>query len=235
VSNEYKLSRRKPSSVVIVIAARNEADNIAEMVAGALQHGDVVVVDDASSDGTGDVAWEAGVDIIRHRERGHIKASYVDGLSWAARHYSCVVQMDAGGSHDPAEIPLLLDALADADMVIGSRFVAGGKVLGQPLWRRILSKAGSALVGRATGMKIADLTGGFKAYKAPLIRQLDEDRILDGLTAKANAFQFELTHAIWERGFTIREVGITYRASRSSLNWGAIREALAIAWKLRWA
>jgi len=219
--------------VAIVIAARNEADNIGNVVRAARTWGSVIVVDNASTDGTADEAWAAGADVISHEQDTHIKQSYVDGFKRAARRFPFVVQMDAGKSHHPEEIRRLLMPLrAGIDMTIGSRFVAGSHLNNQGLRRRLLSVAGSALVRRRTGMPIRDLTSGFKAYRCELLQALDDDGVLDGLKARAHAFQFELTHAIWKRGATIWEVPITYTATGSSVDLRVIAEALRTLWLL---
>jgi dolichol-phosphate mannosyltransferase len=136
--------------------------------------------------------------------------------------------MDAGLSHDPGEIPRLVAALHDADLAIGSRSVAGGRLVNQPWRRRLLSWGGSVLVRRATGMKIRDLTSGFKAYRRSVLETLDRQGVLDGLKARTFAFQFELSSHVFRRRYRIVEVPITYRATGSSLNGAVIREALRV-------
>ena len=218
------------NEVSIVIAAYNEADTIAEIVARCRQYGEVIVVDDASSDQTASLALQAGATMLRHSSNTHIKQSFVDGFRQALTMNSrYIIQMDAGLSHNPDEIPKLLAPLREnADMTIGSRFIKGGALINQPIHRRLLSQFGSALVRFATSMTIVDLTSGFKGYKGSVLSRLDSEGVLDRLRSRAFAFQFELTSEIYSRGFTIEEVPITYQATKSSLDKAIVLEAICI-------
>jgi dolichol-phosphate mannosyltransferase len=223
------------TQTAVVIAAYNEADNIAEVVSQARRHGEVIVVDDASTDETATLARQAGAALVRHETNTHIKQAFVDGFRCALQtDAKYIVQMDAGLSHSTDEIPNLVGALSDADMAIGSRCVNGGRLINQPLRRRLLSWGGSLLVRRATGMKIRDLTSGFKAYRRSLLHGLDAEGVLDRLKARKFAFQFELSGHIHRRGYRIAEVPITYRATGSSLNHTVVVEALRIWLGLLW-
>ena len=218
------------AEVTIVIAAYNEAENISEVVRRCLQYGKVVVVDDASWDETAALAQRSGASLVRHASNTHIKQAFVDGFRQAlATHSKYIIQMDAGLSHDPDQIPRLLGPLTkSADMTIGSRFVEGGILIDQANHRRLLSQVGSSLVRFATGMDIRDLTSGFKGFRGSLLARLDTEGVLDRLRSRTFAFQFELTSEIHRRGFTIEEVPITYRATGSSLNKEVVLEALYI-------
>lgn len=223
------------SNIAIVIAAYNEADNIADVVRKTAQYGEVIVVDDASTDDTAALARLAGATVVRHEVNTHIKQAFIDGFRHALRlGPTYIVQMDAGLSHDPDEIPTLVDALREADMVIGSRCVDGGRLIKQPLRRRALSWGGSLLVRMATGMKIRDLTSGYKAYRRSVLQVLDARGFLDRLKARTFAFQFELSSCIHRLGYRIKEVPITYRATGSSLNLSVVWEALGIWMRLLW-
>jgi len=209
-----------------VIAARNEADNIGETVRKASRYGDVIVVDDASEDTTASLAQLEGAVIVHHDIRTHVKQAFVDGFRFALkRNYQHIIQMDAGLSHDPDEIPRLLRGLDPAAMVIGSRFIPGAHS-GQNLWRRLLSRGGTLLVRAVTGMPFSDVTSGFRAFDAGLLRDLDEQNVLDGLQATAHAFQFELLWQVYQLGYDIREVSISYQPSKSSLRINIVVEAL---------
>lgn len=223
------------NGIAVVIAAYNEADNIADVVRKAAEHAEVIVVDDASTDDTGALARQAGATIVRHEVKTHIKQAFIDGFRHALRSGpKYIVQMDAGLSHDPDEIPTLVNALREADVVIGSRCVDGGRLIKQPLRRRALSWGGSLLVRMATGMKIKDLTSGFKAYRRSVLQVLDARGFLDRLEARTFAFQFELSSRIHRLGYRIKEVPITYRATGSSLNLSVVWEALCIWMRLLW-
>lgn len=213
---------------IVVIAARNEADNIAGVIGKCLRHGRIVVVDNASDDGTAGIAEAAGAIVLRHERDTHIKQSYVDGFRLALlMGADRVVQANAGSSFDHDQIPSLLGGLDSADMVIGSRFVAGSQCT-QPRQRRFLSRRGSALVRLATGMPYADLTSGFRAYRAALLQALDDKAILWNLKAHAHAFQFELIYEVHRRGYRIAEVPITYHyaSRRTSADLSTVLEAL---------
>lgn len=220
--------------MTIVVAAYNEAGNIGEVVARCRRYGRVLMVDDASVDGTGEIACQAGASVLRHATNTHIKQAFVDGfrqaLTWDAEY---IVQMDAGLSHDPDEVPRLLEPLRrGVDVTIGSRFVEGGRLINQSVHRRLLSQWGSALVRATTTIPVVDLTSGFKGYRSSVLRRLDSEGVLDGLHSHAHAFQFELTNEVYRRGFTIEEVPITYRAGGSSLNGAVILEAVYICLRL---
>lgn len=221
--------RRTLINTAIVIAARNEAGNISEVVQRASQYGNVIVVDDASVDMTARLAVLAGATVMRHCIRTHIRRAFVDGFQFALkRDYKRIVQIDAGLSHDPDEIPKLLQGLDEAAMVIGSRYLPGARS-DQKYWRRLLSRGGTFL----TGLPFTDVTSGFRAYDASLLNNLNEQGVLDNLRAKAHAFQFELLWQITNRGYPIKEVPITYRAGRSSLRIGTVIEALRVLARLR--
>jgi len=221
------------TDVAIVIAALNEADNIAALVRDAQRFGQVIVVDDGSTNGTGGEASMAGAAVVTHLHSTHIKAAYRDGFKSALRRgFKYIVQMDAGFSHDPRDIPALLAPLMiETDMVIGSRFMADGIAYGQTPRQRFLSYCGSVLARLVTGMDIVDFTGGFKAYRAEV---LGTPGLLDGLRARAHAFQFEMTYRIHQAGFKIVEVPITYTAGRTSVKLGIIFEALMMICWLAW-
>lgn len=230
-----KRGRVSPPAVdaAIVIAAYNEAENIEEVVTRSRQHGKVIVVNDASTDDTARLAARAGATVVNHRTNTHIKQAFLDGFRTAidlgARR---IVQMDAGLSHDPDEIPRIIDELEHADMVIGSRFVPGGRLVNQPSQRRRLSRIGSFLVRSATGMHIADLTSGFKGFRRHVLEALFAGDAVSHIRARAFAFQFEMTHEVHRMGFRIVEVPITYTATGSSLNRKVVYEALGACARL---
>jgi len=211
----------------IVIAAYNEADNIAHVVSRAREYGDVIVVDDASRDDTAAIAQTAGAQVVRHAVNTHIRQAFVDGFRHAlANGYERIVQMDAGLSHDPGQIPRLVEPLDRVDMTIGSRFVPRGRLLNQPMHRKWLSRVGSFLLCWATSMRILDLTSGFKGYRAGTLRAVDAAGGVDALRSRAFAFQFEMTYIIFAMDLSILEVPISYAATGSSLNWAVFCEAV---------
>jgi len=222
----------------IVIAARNEEDNIIAVVQDASQHGDVFVVDDASEDRTAALAAEAGAFVLRHSHRTHIRQAYIDGWRWVLYQqdhtYRYIVQMDAGHSHDTNAIPKLLAPIQNhhANMVVGSRFVTGGKFINQPRWRILLSHCGSYLVRLLTGIPVKDVTSGFRAYNASTLLCLDNTGITDTIKAKAHAFQFEWLVTVWRLGYKIKEVPIIYVGSQSSVKLSTVIEALKTVYRI---
>lgn len=219
---------------MIVIAARNEASNIGVVIRKSLEYGDVIVVDDASEDFTAVASILAGAMLVKHETRTHIKQACVDGFRFAlGRDYRYLIQMDAGLSHDPDEIPKLLRALEPARMVLGSRFLPGA-VSKQTLWRRFLSRGGTLLVHLATGMTFTDVGSGFRAFEIKLLRELERESVLSDLRATAHAFQFELLWQVYKHGYRITEVPITYTAGESSVNTKVILEALWTVIRLLW-
>jgi len=220
-------------NTMIVISAYNEEDNIAPVVQGVKPFGSVIVVDDGSRDRTAARAEAAGATVVRHARNTHIKQAYVDGFRQALRmNAKWIIQMDAGLSHRPEDIPAILSGLHEADLVIGSRFIAPGRLVNQTLRRRLLSCAGSFLIRSATGLNVRDQTSGFRGYRAELLRLLDRQGVLDRLKARAFAFIFELAAEIYKRGYKIKEVPIVYTATGSSLNARVILEALQVVGRL---
>jgi len=221
------------TNVAIVIAARNEGDNIADVVKLAGQYGDVIVVDNASIDYTVCEAKVGGAKVIRHWVDTHIRQSYVDGFRYAILSYDYIIQMDAGMSHSPYDIPRLLDVLeGGTGMVIGSRYVPGGRVFNQTFRKKIISRGATALARLVTGMEINDVTSGFRGFRVEVLTNLYNRGLLDRLWAKAHGFQIELLWYVWMQGYSIVELPITYIATRSSADIRAVVEALCIVFLL---
>src|SRR5512144_2203720 len=171
-------------SVVIVVPTYNEADNINEIVArvrAALPAADVLVVDDGSPDGTGEIAdrlaaSDQHVQVVHRTVKEGLGAAYLHGFRVALeRGYDVIGEMDADGSHQPEELPRLLSALDDADLVLGSRWVPGGSVVNWPRSRELLSRGGNTYVRIALGVGLRDATGGFRAFRRATLEKLDLD------------------------------------------------------------
>lgn len=223
-----------PLVIVPTYCERENVEALAEAVLHACPRADLLFVDDSSPDGTGRVldalaARRPQVHVLRRRGRAGHGRAYVTGFRWALeRDYPLVVGMDADLSHDPREVPRLLEAAEAADLVIGSRYVAGARLEDWGLGRELLSRAAGLYAGVVTGLPCSDPTGGFKCYRREVLRWLD----LDGITSNGFAFQVEVTHRIWRAGFRIVEVPITFRnrrAGRSKISWTI---ALEGAWKI---
>jgi dolichol-phosphate mannosyltransferase len=218
--------------VLVVIPTYQEVANIATAINGvhrALPSAAVLVVDDSSPDGTADVATRCGADVLVRRRREGLGSAYRHG--WARgldEGYDVIVSMDADGSHDPAALPRLIAGIeAGADLVMGSRYVPGGAVPGWPAYRLWLSKGGSFYARIVLGLPVHDATGGYRAYRADLLRRID----LKTLRASGYGFQIELVYRSTALGAQIVEVPITFvdrRFGTSKMHLGIVWEALGL-------
>jgi dolichol-phosphate mannosyltransferase len=225
---------------IVVVPTYNELENVAPLVSALLAFPDLslLIVDDGSPDGTGAeadrlAAGHGGRLAVLHRTgaRG-LGRSYVDGMQAAlemgATH---VCQMDADFSHDPADVPRLLAAASDADLVLGSRYVAGGRLRDWPAHRVMLSAFANAYVRLITRLPVRDCTSGFRCWRADLLRRLPLDRIVsDGY-----AFQVEMAWEAHRRGARIAEVPITFverRRGQSKMSGAVIAESALLPWRL---
>jgi len=207
--------------VCIVIPARNEEATIGLLVERAKRHGEVVVVNDGSTDETGPRAIDAGATVLYIQEQKGIANAVMTGWRWIDGAERIAV-MDAGGSHQPGDLPMLL--MRDTDIVIGSRFCPGGKYQGRR-WRAFCSRAMGLICSLSQrGPFIWDWTSGYRVYSAEAVKYLQ------GLTyhAKMHGWQMEVLARAREAGMSIAEVPITYRAGGSSLKPGDILEAIRI-------
>jgi dolichol-phosphate mannosyltransferase len=220
--------------VWLVVPTYNEAPNVEPIVEAALEQlpSDrlVLVVDDNSPDGTGEIAQriaDSHPDVaVLHRPRKEgLGPAYVAGFGAAlAGGAELVVQMDADFSHDPADIPRLLQAAGDADLVLGSRYVDGGGVTDWGPARRAISRGGSAYARAALGVGVRDLTGGFKVFHRRVLEAID----LESVTSLGYAFQVETTFRAVRRGFKVVEVPIVFhdrRVGQSKMTGGIVLEA----------
>lgn len=201
--------------VLVVVPTYNEADNIrgiVDRIRRAVPAAEVLIVDDASPDGTGALAdrmarADGHLHVLHRGAKQGLGAAYVAGFGWAVeRGYAAVAEMDADGSHAPEELPRLLDAARDADVVIGSRWTTGGRVVNWPLRRRLLSRLGNLYTRLALGMPLSDATGGFRVYRVSALRRLD----LPSVASQGYAFQVELSWRAHRAGLRTVEVPITF-------------------------
>ena len=202
--------------VLIVMPTYNERQNI-EIMAGRIREStpdaDLLVVDDNSPDGTGDLAEKLAeadphVHVMHRTEKAGLGKAYLAGFTWALeRGYDVIVEMDADGSHRPEDLPRLLAAVADgADGVIGSRWVPGGKVVNWPKKREVLSRGANIYTRVMIGFSVKDATGGYRAYKASTLRRID----LSNVESTGYSFQVDITVRIIKAGLRIVEVPITF-------------------------
>lgn len=226
--------------VLVCIPTYDEHDVLAQTVArlrAAVPEADVLIADDASPDGTGKIADElaAGDNAIHvlHREaKAGLGAAYIAAFSWAlGEGYDIIVEMDADGSHQPEELPRLLTALRDADVVLGSRWVDGGQVQNWPRSRLLLSRGGNAYTRIVLGLPLADATGGFRAYRASVLGALP----LNEIASQGYCFQVDLAWRAVRAGFRVIEVPITFverSVGYSKMSRAIVVEAL---WRVtRW-
>jgi dolichol-phosphate mannosyltransferase len=200
---------------VMVVPTYNEADNVAWVV-GRLRTAqpsvDVLVVDDNSPDGTGDLADQLAaeddaVHVLHRTAKGGLGAAYLAGFSWALdAGYDVVGEMDADGSHQPEQLHRLLDALLDADLVIGSRWIPGGSVVNWPLRREALSRGGNLYVRMLLGISIRDATAGFRVFRRSALEKID----LASVESTGYVFQTDLVTRCLRAGLTVREVPIEF-------------------------
>ncbi|HEY6493970.1 MAG TPA: polyprenol monophosphomannose synthase [Trebonia sp.] len=193
----------------------NERQNL-EIIAGRIRDSvpdaDLLVVDDNSPDGTGDLAdklaeKDSHVQVMHRTEKAGLGRAYVAGFSWALeRGYDLIVEMDADGSHRPEDLPKLLATAPNADAVIGSRYVPGGTVVNWPKSREILSRGANLYNRLMLGVRVRDATGGFRVYHAPTLRKID----LNGIQSAGYCFQIDMTLRVLQAGMTIKEVPITF-------------------------
>ncbi|HEX2194700.1 MAG TPA: polyprenol monophosphomannose synthase [Candidatus Limnocylindria bacterium] len=229
--------------VWVVLPTYNERDNLEPMAAAILRSlpsSRVLVVDDASPDGTGTLAdtlaaSEPRIHVLHRACKEGLGVAYRDGFRWVLDQPDtrAVVQMDADFSHDPGDLPRLLTPLmANADLVLGARYVPGGDTVGWPLRRRLISQAGTLFARVVLLLPYHDLTGGFKAWR----RELLEAIRLREASASGYGFQIETTWWAHRRGAAIREVPITFRervAGRSKMSAAIVVEALLLVVRLR--
>ncbi len=201
--------------VAVLIPTYNERDNLAGIVGRvrtAAPDVDVVVLDDASPDGTGELADELAaadprIHVIHRPGKHGLGAAYLQGFHWAMDEgYDAVVEMDADGSHRPEHLPALLDAARDADLVIGSRWVRGGAVVNWPAHRKALSAGGNIYTKVLLGMGVNDATAGYRVYRTSALRRMG----LSDVASQGYCFQVDLTWRASRRGLTVVEVPITF-------------------------
>ena len=224
---------------VLCLPTYNEMENLESMIrelAGVLDTSNdrVLVIDDASPDGTGEIADRLAVELswvsVLHREHKEgIGPAYIAGFRWAlAEGAELVLEMDCDFSHTPADVPRLIEAAADADLVLGSRYAPGGGTENWGLVRRFVSRGGCLYAQVLLGMRVRDLTGGFKCFRRAALEAID----LDALSAHGYAFQIETTYRIHRAGLRVKEVPITFverRAGASKMTGSIVAEAI---WKV---
>jgi len=220
--------------IVVIIPTFNERltlPAITARVRSSVPEADILVADDNSPDGTGELADELAaaddhIHVMHRLGKEGLGAAYLAGFAWALQQgYDVVVEMDADGSHQPEQLPRLLDALRNADLVLGSRWVPGGRTENWPVTRQMISRGGTAYTRLMLGMPIHDATGGYRAFRADTLRRLD----LHEVASQGYCFQIDLAWRTVQRGMTVREVPITFverTAGASKMSRRIVAEAL---------
>ncbi|MGB5017119.1 MAG: polyprenol monophosphomannose synthase, partial [Candidatus Nanopelagicales bacterium] len=201
--------------IVVIIPTYNESGNVERIVGrvrSALPEVHVLIADDNSPDGTGQLADQLAADddhvnVMHRLGKEGLGAAYLAGFTWALEMgYNVVIEMDADGSHQPEQLHFLLEALREADLVLGSRWVQGGSVVNWPKSREFLSRGGNWYTRVALGMPLRDATGGFRAFRASTLRALD----LDGVGSAGYIFQVDLAYRTVQAGLRVVEVPIEF-------------------------
>ncbi|MFB4274455.1 MULTISPECIES: polyprenol monophosphomannose synthase [unclassified Nonomuraea] len=235
----------EPGRILVVVPTYNERENVESVVGrvrAAVPEADVLVADDASPDGTGDLAdalarRDPQVHVLHRPGKAGLGAAYIHGFTWGLdRAYDVLVEMDADGSHRPEELPALLAALRTADLVIGSRWVPGGRVVNWPRSRELLSRAGNAYTRAVLRLPVRDATGGYRAYRATTLKEIG----LDDVESQGYCFQVDLTLRTVRAGLRVAEVPITFverTRGASKMSRAIVVEALlrVTAWALSYS
>jgi dolichol-phosphate mannosyltransferase len=225
---------------LVIIPTYNECANIQEVIARVFKQPaslDILVIDDNSPDGTGDIVAEYSqkeprLRLIRREGKLGLGTAYIRGFEYALLNgYKYIFEMDADLSHDPNEIPNFLKAAADAHVVIGSRYIKGVNVVNWPLSRLLLSYFASIYARVITGLPVRDTTSGFKCFRREALEAIDFKQVKAG----GYAFQIEMSWRIWNNGFKLKEIPITFvdrTVGKSKMSKAIVREAVIVVWKL---
>jgi len=232
-----------PDRALVIVPTYNERFNIARLIPAVLAQDpslEMLIVDDASPDGTGGVvdAIAANNDRIHviHREgKLGLGTAYIAGFGWALeRKYDLIFEMDADFSHNPELLPEFLQSVKEADVVLGSRYQGGRvNVVNWPMSRLFLSYAANIYARAVTGLPVSDTTGGFKCFRRNVLESID----LSSVKSNGYAFQIEMSFRAWKRGFRLVEIPIIFvdrTEGVSKMSKKIVREAIWMVWRLRW-
>ena len=225
---------------LVIVPTYNEKDNLPVVVERLMRHPaevELLVVDGNSPDGTGKLADEIAaknprVHVLHQREKNGLGRAYCEAFKWALeRDFEFIFEMDGDLSHNPDDIPTFLKAAESADLVLGSRYTNGIRVINWPLRRLMLSVGAGKYVRVITGMPFSDPTGGYKCFRRKALQAID----LDAIRSNGYSFQIEMTHKLWRQGMRIVEVPIIFLdrfQGSSKMSSKIVREALWMVWRL---
>jgi dolichol-phosphate mannosyltransferase len=228
---------------LVIVPTYNEKENIARLIDAVLGKDprlEVLVVDDGSPDGTGDIVEEIGattnrVHLLRRPKKMGLGTAYIAGFRWALeRAYDYVFEMDADFSHDPTHLTDFLSTVESTDLVLGSRYRQGKvTIVNWPIQRLLLSYFANVYARFVTGLPLWDATGGFKCFRREVLQSIDFDKV----KSNGYAFQIEMSFRAWKKGYRIAEIPIVFvdrTEGQSKMSKAIVREAVWMVWRLRW-
>ena len=227
--------------ILVIIPTYNEASNLPQIVPAVLKQDprlEILVVDDNSPDGTGDIAdrmasTKTRVHVLHRQAKEGLGRAYLAGFQWGLdQGYQAMFEMDADFSHDPAFLPRFLVAIEEADLVLGSRYATGVNVINWPISRLLLSLGANLYARWITGLPLSDSTGGFKCFRREVLEAIDFSKV----KSNGYAFQIEMSFRAWKRGFRLKEIPIIFHdrvEGQSKMSKRIVREAIWMVWWLR--
>jgi len=229
------------SQAIIIIPTYNEAENVPRLIPAIFRYQpdiNILFVDDNSPDGTADIIKGFQKDhknilLLQRAKKEGLGRAYIAGFKFALKKgFDYIFEMDADFSHDPKEVPKFLEALADSDLVIGSRYIRGVNVINWPLRRLLLSFFANKYTQWITGLPVCDSTGGYKCFRRTVLEKID----LDKIKSNGYGFQIEMNYKAWRSGFRLKEIPIIFvdrEFGESKLSKKIMWEAMFLVWKLR--
>lgn len=228
---------------LVIVPTYNEGENITRILPRILEQDprlEVLVVDDNSPDGTGEMVDQLSLDeprihVLHRQQKEGLGRAYLAGFGWAlARDYAFIFEMDADFSHDPAHLPEFLATIRDTDLVLGSRYRNGRvTVVNWPMTRLLLSYGANIYARAVTGLHLGDVTGGFKCFRREVLHAIP----LDEVRSNGYAFQIEMTFRAWKKRYRVTEIPIVFHdrsEGESKMSGRIVREAIWMVWRLRW-
>ncbi len=228
---------------LVIVPTYNEGENITRILPRILEQDprlEVLVVDDNSPDGTGEMVDQLSLDeprihVLHRQQKEGLGRAYLAGFGWAlARDYAFIFEMDADFSHDPAHLPEFLATIRDTDLVLGSRYRNGRvTVVNWPMTRLLLSYGANIYARAVTGLHLGDVTGGFKCFRREVLHAIP----LDEVRSNGYAFQIEMTFRAWKKRYRVTEIPRVFHdrsEGESKMSGRIVREAIWMVWRLRW-